>query len=585
MPPRVRRGASLQGFSPLPCSGISIPPNSNRSGVFLNHISTRNVRGDVFGGVTAAVVALPMALAFRVASGAGAAAGLWGAVIIGLVASLFGGTPTLISEPTGPMTVVFTAVILSFTSQIPDKGTALAMAFTVVVLAGVFQILFGFFRLGRYITMMPYTVISGFMSGIGVILVILQLAPFLGQSSPPGGVIGTLGALPELAAGVQPLELALAVITLLILWFTPEQLKRFCPPQLLALVVGTVLSLTLFGDIELRRIPEFTAEFPSFNPPTFSGEQIRLMVVNGAVLGMLGCIDALLTSVVADSLTRTEHDSNKELIGQGLGNVMSGLFGGLPGAGATMGTVVNIQAGGRSALSGIVRALILMLVILLAAPLASQIPLAVLAGIALKVGFDIIDWSFLQRAHHLSIKAACITYGVIALTVLVDLIWAVFIGVFVANVLTIERMTALQARGVKTISTTDDDVELPEDQQALLDQAAGRLLLFQLTGPMIFGVAKTISREHNAIEDCEAVLFDLTEVSHLGVTASLALENAIKEAVEVGRSVYLVVMNGSTRNRLEKLKLLELLPDNHVSEDREEILRRAVGELPVLQEV
>ena len=173
--------------------------------MFLNHISTRNVRGDVFGGVTAAVVALPMALAFGVASGAGAAAGLWGAVIIGLVASLFGGTPTLISEPTGPMTVVFTAVILSFTSQIPDKGTALAMAFTVVVLAGVFQILFGFFRLGRYITMMPYTVISGFMSGIGVILVILQLAPFLGQSSPSGGVIGTLSALPELAAGVQPL--------------------------------------------------------------------------------------------------------------------------------------------------------------------------------------------------------------------------------------------------------------------------------------------------------------------------------------------------------------------------------------------
>jgi len=283
------------------------------------------------------------------------------------------------------------------------------------------------------------------MSGIGVILVILQLAPFLGQSSPPGGVIGTLSSLPALLSGVQPLELGLAVITLLILWFTPEQLKRFCPPQLLALVVGTLLSLTLFGDVELRRIPEFTAEFPSFNPPTFSGDQIRLMVVNGAVLGMLGCIDALLTSVVADSLTRTEHDSNKELIGQGLGNVMSGLFGGLPGAGATMGTVVNIQAGGRSALSGIVRALILMLVILLAAPLAAQIPLAVLAGIALKVGFDIIDWSFLQRAHHLSIKAACITYGVIALTVLVDLIWAVFIGVFVANVLTIERMTALQA--------------------------------------------------------------------------------------------------------------------------------------------
>ncbi len=553
--------------------------------MFLNHISTRNIKGDFFGGVTAAVVALPMALAFGVASGAGAAAGLWGAVIIGLVASLFGGTSTLISEPTGPMTVVFTAVILSFTSQIPDHGTAMAMAFTTVVLAGIFQILFGFFRLGRYITMMPYTVISGFMSGIGVILVILQLAPFLGQSSPSGGVVGTLTALPQLLVNVQPMELTLAVVTLLILWFTPEQVKRWLPPQLLALLIGTFISLTLLGDVELRRIPEFSAEFPTFQMPNFTGGQIRVMVVNGAVLGMLGCIDALLTSVVADSLTRTEHNSNKELIGQGLGNVMSGLFGGLPGAGATMGTVVNIQAGGRSALSGIIRALILMLVILLFAGAASAIPLAVLAGIALKVGFDIIDWSFLQRAHHLSIKAACITYGVIALTVLVDLIWAVFIGVFVANVLTIERMTALQAKGVKTISTTDDDVELPHDQQELLDQASGRLLLFQLTGPMIFGVAKTISREHNAIEECEAVLFDLTEVSHLGVTASLALENAIKEAVEVGRAVYLVVMNGATRNRLDKLKLLDLLPPEHVSEDRGEILRLAVGELPQLQEV
>ena len=252
--------------------------------MLLNYISTRNIRGDAFGGLTAAVVALPMALAFGVASGAGAAAGLWGAVIIGLVAALFGGTSTLISEPTGPMTVVFTAVILNFTSQIPDRSTALALAFMVVMLAGLFQILFGLCRLGRYITMMPYTVISGFMSGIGVILVILQLAPFLGQTSPTGGVIGTLSSLPQLISGAQPLEFLLAFITLLILWFTPESWKRFCPPQLLALVVGTALSLSIFSDAGLSRIPEFSAEFPRFQPPTFSGitpDLLRLMVVNG----------------------------------------------------------------------------------------------------------------------------------------------------------------------------------------------------------------------------------------------------------------------------------------------------------------
>ena len=548
--------------------------------IVLNRINATNLKGDVFGGLTAAVIALPMALAFGIASGAGAAAGLWGAVIIGLVASLFGGTPTLISEPTGPMTVVFTSVIISFTATADSPQQALAMAFSVGVLAGIFQILFGLFRLGRYVTMMPYTVISGFMSGIGIILVLLQLGPFLGQATPKGGVMGTLLEMPALVQGTQPMELLLALITLAILWFTPSAVKKVCPPQLLALVVGTVLALSLFSGAGLRTIPEFSAAFPSFQLPMFSSGQLRLMVIDAAVLGMLGCIDALLTSVVADSLTRTEHNSNKELIGQGLANVVSGLFGAMPGAGATMGTVVNIQSGGRTALSGIVRAMVLMLVVLLAAPLASRIPLAVLAGIAVKVGIDIIDWDFLQRAHHLSVKAAVITYGVIALTVLVDLIAAVGIGVFVANVLTIDRMSTLQSKKVKTISTTDDDVELSDEEQQLLDRASGMVLLFQLAGPMIFGVAKAISREHNAICNCQAVVFDLSEVSHLGVTAAIALENAVKEAMEVGRDVFMVGVSGSTENRLRKLKLLERLPEGHLTSDRLSALRLAVEGLP-----
>ena len=220
----------------------------------LNHISTNNIKGDLFGGVTAAVIALPMALAFGVASGAGAAAGLWGAVLVGLFAALFGGTPTLISEPTGPMTVVMTAVIASLTASDPENG--MAMAFTVVMLAGVFQIAFGFLKLGRYITQMPYTVISGFMSGIGFILIILQLGPFLGQAIPKGGAMGTLQALPQLISNARPAEVLLAVITLAILWLTPGKVKKIAPPQLIALVIGTVLSLTLLsgGGEEIRRI-------------------------------------------------------------------------------------------------------------------------------------------------------------------------------------------------------------------------------------------------------------------------------------------------------------------------------------------
>jgi SulP family sulfate permease len=557
----------------------SVPPG--RPGLrVLNHISTTNIKGDLFGGLTAAIVALPLSLAFGVASGAGASAGLWGAVLVGLFAALFGGTPSLISEPTGPMTVVITTVIASLTARNPENG--LAMAFTVVMLAGVLQIIFGFLKLGRYITQMPYTVISGFMSGIGIILVVLQIGPFLGQAIPKGGVMGTLNALPQLLGNARLPEVILALITLAILWLTPAAVKKIAPPQLIALVIGTLLSLTLLsngGGEEIRRIGELASGFPQLRMPYFELDDLRIMLVDAAVLGMLGCIDALLTAVIADSITRTEHDSNKELIGQGLGNLVSGLFGGLPGAGATMGTVVNIQAGGRSALSGISRALILMLVILAFKDLASEIPQAVLAGIALKVGIDIVDWGFLKRAHLISLKGALIMYLVIALTVLVDLIAAVGIGVFIANIVTIDKMSSLQSKSVKSVSTGDGDLLLPDEEKALLDQGRGQVLLFQLNGAMIFGVAKAIGREHNAITECKAVIFDLSEVSHLGVTAALAVENAVEEAIEKGRQVFVVGASGTTERRLEKLGLFKKLPLERTSLSRRDALEQAVAAL------
>ena len=283
------------------------------------------------------------------------------------------------------------------------------------------------------------------------------------------------------------------------------------------------------GGNEIRRIGEISSGFPQLHLPYFELNKLSKMLIDAAVLGMLGCIDALLTAVIADSITRTEHNSNKELIGQGLGNLVSGLFGGIAGAGATMGTVVNIQAGGRSALSGISRSLILLVVILAFTGVAAQIPQAVLAGIALKVGVDIVDWGFIKRAHRISISGALIMYLVIGLTVLVDLIAAVGIGVFIANILTIDKMSSLQSKSVKSISTGDGELAIDPDERELLDQGHGKVLLFQLTGAMIFGVAKAIGREHNAIGDINAVVFDLTEVSHLGVTAALAVENAVEE--------------------------------------------------------
>jgi SulP family sulfate permease len=475
-----------------------------------------------------------------------------------------------------------TAVIASLTARNPENG--LAMAFTVVMLAGIFQMVFGVLKLGRYITQMPYTVISGFMSGIGFILIILQLGPFLGQAIPKGGVMGTLTALPQLLQNARPTEVLLAVITLAILWLTPAGVKKVAPPQLIALVIGTLLSLTLLsgggdGGEGIRRIGEIASGFPKLQVPTFAVGELRLMFLDAAVLGMLGCIDALLTAVIADSVTRTEHDSNKELIGQGLGNLVSGLFGGIAGAGATMGTVVNIQAGGRSALSGITRALVLMVVILAGGRLAAQIPQAVLAGIALKVGVDIVDWGFIKRAHRISLSGAVIMYLVIALTVLVDLIVAVGVGVFIANILTIDKMSALQSKSVKSVSTGDGDLLIPEEEKALLDQGKGQVLLFQLNGAMIFGVAKAIAREHNAIRDCKAVIFDLSEVSHLGVTAALAVENAVEEAIEKGRQVFVVGAADTTQRRLEKLGLFKKLPAERTSLSRHEALQQAVAAL------
>jgi len=541
----------------------------------LNEIRFNNLRGDLFGGLTAAIIALPMALAFGVASGAGPAAGLYGAVLVGLFAALFGGTPTLISEPTGPMTVVMTAVIANLIAANPENG--MAMAFTVVMLAGIFQMIFGALKLGDYVTMMPYTVISGFMTGIGVILIVLQIGPFLGHATPSGGVLGTFSSLPELISNIQPAEVALAALTFGLIVLFPTHLRKYLPPQLIALVAGTLLSVFVFSNLDIRRIGEIPTGLPELQLPVFSTAQWQLMLVDAAVLAVLGSIDALLTSVIAENMTRKEHSSNKELFGQGMGNLASGLFGGIPGAGATMGTVVNIQTGGRTALSGLTRAALLLIVVLWAGPLTAYIPMAVLAGIALKVGVDIIDWSFIKRAHRVSRKAALIMYGVIALTVFVDLVTAVAIGVFIANILTIERMVKLQSQSVKAGRNADTLDDVTRDEQTLLERARGRILVFTLGGPLIFGVAKAISRKHAVLPEHQVLILDFTNVPVVGVSSSLALENMALEDLAQGRPVFIVGAKGDVRQRLDALQLTDKLPAAHITETRQEALEKATA--------
>ena len=543
----------------------------------LNSLSLSNIKGDLLGGLTAAIVSLPMALTFGIASGVGAEAGLYGAILIGLFASLFGGTPTLISEPTGPMTVVMASVVAGLIASNPDNGVA--MAFTVVMMAGVFQIIFGALHLGKYITLMPYSVVSGFMSGIGVILIILQLAPALGQAPPGGGVVGTLMHIPSILSQINYTELMLFSITLAILFFTPRSIRMRFPPQLLALIGISLLGVILVKynpGINISMIGQIDVGLPSLTVPSFSQLQLQTMLVDALVLGMLGCIDSMLTSVIADNLTRTEHDSNKELIGQGLGNIMSGLFGGLPGAGATMGTVVNIQAGGKTPMSGVFRVVILLIAIYGLAELIQHIPLSVLAAIALKVGVDILDWSFIKRAHHISKHSSVIMYGVLFLTVFVDLIVAVGVGVFIANILAIERLSKVAEENIVTMSDVDDKLPLTEEQRVLLDQQKGRTLYFYLSGAMIFGVSKALAREHKNIRLHDAVIFDLEDVQLIDATIRLSIENMINEAMELGKGVFVVAKSGRIEHAMQKLNLHENLPEHHFGTSRTQALQNAL---------
>lgn len=540
-----------------------------------NRFENISLKGDIFGGVTTAIISLPLALAFGVASGAGAEAGLWGAIMVGFFAALFGGSTTLISEPTGPMTVIMTAVLTSMMAKYPETG--MAMSFTVVMMAGAFQVLLGSLKLGKYVTLMPYSVISGFMSGIGVILIILQLSPLLGHSAPPGGVIGTLSELPNTLANISFSELLLGLLTLGVLFFFPKRYRKYVPAQLVALVSVTLLSVALFDTESIRRIGEIPAGLPSLVLPHFNSEMLTTMVIDALVLGTLGCIDTLLTAVIGDSLTRKEHDSDKELRGQGIANIISGLFGALPGAGATMGTVTNIQVGARSPVSGMVRALVLALVVLVAGGLTEPIPMAVLAGIAVYVGFNILDWSFIQRAHKVSIQGMIIMYGVMFLTVFVDLIVAVGLGVFISNIIVIEELSRAQARQVKAISDTDNDVPLTDNERAILDKANGKVLFFYLSGPMIFSVSKAISRQHSSISDYQVMILDLTDVPMIDVTVGLALENAIKDALDAKCEVLLLCPNNETRQQLKKLNVLDLISNNNHYTSKEQALQSALN--------
>ena len=529
---------------------------NKRRHALINGFSWTHWRGDLSGGLTAAVVALPLALAFgNAALGPGGAIyGLYGAIVTGFLAALFGGTPAQVSGPTGPMSVTVAGVVGSLAtvgvSRELNSGELLPLVMAAVVIGGLIQILLGVLRLGRYITLVPYSVVSGFMSGIGMIILCLQIGPLLGINSRGGAIQSLQMVVADFRP--EPSALFVSAATLLVVFGTPRFISKVVPSPLLALVVITPLSLWLFPD-QLPRIGSIPEGGLTFMVPNWR-DHLPVLMRAGVVLAVLGAIDSLLTSLVADNISYTRHRSDRELVGQGIANSVAGLLSGLPGAGATMRTVINIKSGGRTPLSGMTHSVVLLLLLLGAGPLAEGIPTALLAAILIKVGFDIIDWGFLRRAHRLSFKTALVMWGVLLMTVFWDLIGAVLVGMFVANLLTIESLTDHQL-GTMNV----DAAPLNEEEQTLLERCGDQLMLFRMQGPLSFGAAKGISERMMLVRQYTILLLDITDVPHLGVTASLAIERMVQEAAQHDRQVLVAGAAGKVKRRLEMFGIPSLV--------------------------
>lgn len=526
-----------------------------------------NLRGDIFGGITAGIIALPLALAFGEASGAGPIAGIWGAIIVGFFASLFGGTGSNVSGPTGPMVVVFAGVFASLSGN-------LALVFAAVVLAGLLQISLGVFKMGQYIRLVPYPVVSGFMSGIGCIIIALQMSRLFGHEPDGGGTIPALSAIPGAIIDPNMAALLVGTVTLVTIFTWPAKIAKFIPAPLAALVIGTLLSLGVHGAPVLGDIP---SGFPSFLMPEFSTGTFAVVLEAAVLLAVLGAIDSLLTSLVADNMTRTRHDSDQELIGQGIGNTVAGLFGAIPGAGATMRTVVNIRTGGLSKISGMLHAVLLVAVVISLAPLASKIPHAVLAGILIKVGYDIIDVGYLKRAHTGPRLDLALMAMVLLLTVFVDLITAVAAGVVLAALAFIKQLADQQ---LKQFSGEDQSslVTTPEEK-TLLAKVHGEVTMFDFGGPLSFGAAADVGHQvrERVKHKTTAIILDFSRVPFIDVSAARAVETIIRDAHDAGKIVYETGMNETVRKTLTGLNSIRQLPVDVSYETRLEALRAAVG--------
>ncbi len=516
----------------------------------------RTFRGDLFGGLTSTVVALPVALAFGIASGLGAAAGLYGAIAVGFFASAFGGTKSQISGPTPSMTVAMAVIVTSHAST-------LAEALTVVVMGGLLQVLLGLCRFGRYVVYTPHVVISGFMSGIGIIIMLIQVLPFIGAPTSPEGPLGAVRDLPAALGNINASALAIALVTLGIGIAWPTRLARLLPSPIVALIAGTLLGVLWLTDAPV--IGQIPTGLPGlqFELPTVG---FLIGAIHPAIiLALLGSVDSLLTSLIADSLTGTRHNPDRELVGQGLGNMVAGLIGGLPGAGATMGTVTNIRAGGKTQVSGILRAIMLLALVLGLGRLVEPIPHAALAGILMKIGWDVIDWRMLRRIHRIQAHHLFVMLMTLSLTVFVDLVTAVAIGLIAAGLAHARQLEGLELDSVVSVPVLDQKFFEGIERMAIADPLSARVGLVALRGSFTVASShKLVTVVSADIRDHDVVIFDFSGATHLDDSAAMVIEQLIDVAGRADTEIIVIGLSGSVARTLHTLNALRKVPRERV---------------------
>jgi sulfate permease, SulP family len=535
----------------------------------MKKLDFKSLKGDFFGGITAGVVGLPLCLAFGATSGLGPVAGLYGGIVLGVLAAFFGGTPTLISAPTGPMTVVSALIIAAQIKIFGSVEAAMgAIVFTFVV-AGLFQIALGSLKLGKYIDFLPYPVISGFMSGIGVIVISMQIPDFFGAPSHGKSALANIVHLPDYFHEFDFHAVIIALITLVVARIFPLITKAI-PATLVALIAGTA-SYLLLG-FHLKTIGTIPTQIPNLKFAEMFGlnlNQISHLIVPALSLGALGMIDTLMTAVVADKMTRTKHKSNKELIGQGIGNIGAAMFGGLPGAGTTVVTVTNINGGSSSRLSGIFQGLFLALVLFVGAQYAGQIPNAVLAGLLVSIGINIIDYTFFKDIKFIPKSDMFIILLVFVLTVTWDLMYATAIGFVIASVFFMKKMSdtideysqgsKIDLISKKLISQFDNAEEFKND-----------VYIKQLNGPLFFGFAARIEQSIKQLPDIKKLIFDMRNVPYIDQTGLYSFRDAIDDLALQNISVYLIEPNESITLMMKDAHIIgERVPLTNVFENQE----------------